>query len=147
MEAARLENSLIFQIDDKPIPGFDAPDNRTSAGISRAVTPGSSIALASRSKKRKREPEVYVGPSADAVLLINGIREATASLAGAFRDMAASQRSQLTNSTDAGILQPLEQRMDQMEASIERMTDAFQSSSTRDRSTTRDQLDEAPVIE
>lgn len=73
LEAARLENSFTFQIDDEPIPGIDAPDNRTSAGTSRAVTPGSSIALAPRSKKRKRESEVDAGPSADAMLLTNGI--------------------------------------------------------------------------
>ena len=47
----------------------------------------------------------------------------------------------LSTLSDASVLQPLEQRMNQMKASIERMTDAFQSSSARDQS------DEAPAIE
>lgn len=45
-KAAWFENLLIFQIDDKLIPNIDAPENCTSAGISRAVISGSSIALA-----------------------------------------------------------------------------------------------------
>lgn len=135
LEAARLENSLIFEIDDEPIPGIDAPE-RTSTATSRAVTPGSSIALAPRSRKRKQAEmdAANTEPSADAVLFTNSFREATASLAGAFRDIA-SQRSQpsMAASSDTSVLQPLKQRIDQIEASIERMTDAFQSTSRQAR--------------
>lgn len=49
-------------------------------------------------------------------------------MARAFRDLA-SQRSQPSTAipSDASAFQPLKRRMDQIEASIKRMTDAFQS--------------------
>lgn len=86
LKAARRKNSLIFDINDEPIPGVDAPERTASTGTSRAVTPGSSIVLASRLRKHKRA-EVNAAdlePSADAVLFINGFREATSSLARVF---------------------------------------------------------------
>ncbi len=64
LEAARLENSLIFQLDDEPIPGIDAPPTGTQSSR------GSSIALGHRPNKRKREAFNHE-PSSDAVLLAN----------------------------------------------------------------------------
>lgn len=53
LEVARLVNSLIFQIDDKPIFGIDAPQpGHASIGTStQVVTPGSSIVLAPQLRK------------------------------------------------------------------------------------------------
>lgn len=70
LEVARLENSLIFQLDDKPIPGVDIPQ---------------SIALGHRPNKRKREAAFNEEPSGDAVLLANSFRGSMAVLAEALR--------------------------------------------------------------
>lgn len=53
LKAAWIENTLIFQIDDEPIPGVDTPPtNRNCSSIS-----GSSIALNSWYHKQKRNSE------------------------------------------------------------------------------------------
>ena len=84
LEAARLENNLIFQVDDEPIPGLDTPTNSTRSG-----TP--SIALNGRGKCKRSEMESTnlnndAQPSKDAVLLATSFRESTAALAAALRD-------------------------------------------------------------
>lgn len=76
LEAARLENSLIFQIDDEPIFGIDTPQpGHASTGTStRAVTPGSSIVLALQLRKRiRQEVDAKSGPSSDAVIFTSGM--------------------------------------------------------------------------
>ncbi len=87
LEAARLENSLVFQIDDEPFPGVDTPANFN-------YSQSSSIALALRVSKRKREPESNSQPSADIVLLTSGFKEARTILADAYRaSHAPAERS------------------------------------------------------
>ena len=73
LEAARLENTLIFQLSYKPIPDVDTPPTGTQS--SREL----SIALSHRPNKRKREASDL--PSSDAVLLANSYRDSTAVLA------------------------------------------------------------------
>lgn len=130
LEAAKLKNSLIFDINDKPIFGVDASESIASTGISRAVTPGSSIVLAPWLRKCKQAEidATNLEPSVDVVLFTNSFRKATASLAWAFQDLAL-QKSQPSMAivSNARAFQLLERKMDQIEASIERMTDAFQS--------------------
>ena len=70
LDATRLENSLIFQLDDKPIPG---------------VHTHPSIALGHRPNKQKREAASNEEPSGDVVLLSNSFRDSTAVLAEALR--------------------------------------------------------------
>lgn len=87
LEAARLENALIFEIDDEPISGVDTPNTN------RSSTPGSSIALNPRQRKRKREHNTNeqrhetqpAEASQNAVLIANSFRDSTAVLADALR--------------------------------------------------------------
>lgn len=80
LETARLENALIFEIDDELIPGVDTPN--------RSSTPGSSIALNPWQKKRKRNnentSETQLEASQNAVLIANSFRDSTAVLADTF---------------------------------------------------------------
>lgn len=71
LEAARLENSLVFQFDDEPIPGVDS--SACAAGTrSGSGTPF--IALGSRGSNKRRRVEVESSETTsqapgDAVLL------------------------------------------------------------------------------
>lgn len=100
LAAARLESSLVFQLDDEPIPGVDTPSGSTP----------SSIALAPRSNKRKRDTVDQTGPSPDAVLMNTGIKEAAEALAGAYR-------ARIQNSEPAEVNR-LEERIDSVESSL-----------------------------
>lgn len=115
LEAARLENSLIFEIDE-PIPGVDTP-----VASSSTQSTSRSIALTPRPTKRKREKEPTSDqPSADAFLLSNGFKEASTILADAYR---ASQT--VAEPRRSGIPQQeiLEQRMDKLEANVQSMVE------------------------
>lgn len=89
VEVARLQNSLIFQIDDdEPISSPDASRSSAATRTDRSGTPISSIALAPRlNHKRKRysngSKSSCAEPSADGLLLANAIRNGTAILANA----------------------------------------------------------------
>lgn len=77
--------------------------------------------------------------------MTNDIWKATTLLPEAFQDILISHRSQIINLTDVNIIQPLEYRINQIEASIKRMTGMFQSSLAQDQSTFRNY--EPSVIE
>ena len=84
LKAARLENSLIFQVDDEPIPGIDRPTNSIRSGTL-------SIALNGHSKRKHLEIKSSSSindaePSKNAVLLATSFRESTAILAAALKD-------------------------------------------------------------
>lgn len=103
LAAARLENSLVFQLDDEPIPGVD-----TSSGS----TTSASIALApSRSQQKRKRDGDPSEPSADAVLMNSGLFEAAVALADAYRSNASTQN---TGELVSSVTQ-VEKRMDSVE--------------------------------
>ena len=110
-EAARLKNSLVFQVDDELIPGVDTPAANSNSSRS------SSIALAPRASKRKREAEPMDQPSTDTMLFSTGFKEATTILANAY---CASQ-SQTVESIAS--IEALEKKLDQMEANVQSIAD------------------------
>lgn len=103
LAAACLENSLVFQLDDEPIPGVDTPSGSNT----------SSIALGSRSQKRKRDNTDFTEPSADAVLMNNGFKEAAVALADAYRSNVNKGNTELASSVSQ-----VEKRMDSVENSL-----------------------------
>lgn len=78
--SARLENSLVFQVDDELISEVDAP-----AANPNSSSQSSSIALATRASKRKQEAEPTDQLAADIMHLTTGFKEATTILANAYR--------------------------------------------------------------
>lgn len=87
LETTRLENALIFEIDDEPIPGVDIPNTN------RSSTPGSTIALNRLPKKQKHEHNTNeqrhetqpAEVSQNAVFIVNSFRDSTVVLADALR--------------------------------------------------------------
>lgn len=61
LEVARLENFLVFQVDDELIPRIDTP-------AANLFSQSLSIALARRASKQKREAEPIDQPSIDIML-------------------------------------------------------------------------------
>lgn len=87
LEAARLENSLVFQLDDKPIYGVESS---ASAAGTKSGFETHSIALGSRGGNKRRHVEVESSEtisqaSGDTVLLASSFQESTAVLAEALR--------------------------------------------------------------
>ena len=106
LAAARLEDSLVFQLDDEPIPGVDTP----------SVSTTSSIALGSRPQKRKRDADSSTEPSADAVLMNSGLKDAAVALADAYTRSSHTgntQKNELASSVNQ-----VEKRMDSVENSL-----------------------------
>lgn len=110
LAAARLENSLVFQLDDEPITGVDTPSGSTT----------SSIALGSRSQKRKRDITDSIEPSADAVLMNNGFKEAAVALADAYHSNINTQNNELASSVGQ-----VEKRIDSVENSLGEVKRSF----------------------
>ena len=79
LEAAQIENSLVFQIDNEPISGVD-----TLAANLNSFSQSSSIALASQASKQKRETKPTNYPSVDIMLLTTGYKKAITILANAY---------------------------------------------------------------
>lgn len=100
LAAARLESSLVFQLDDEPIPGVDTPSGSTP----------SFIALAPQSNKQKRDTVNQTGPLPNAVLINTGINEATEALADVYR-------TRMQNFKPAEVNR-LEEKIDLVESSL-----------------------------
>ena len=85
-ESARLESSMVFGIDDEPIPGVDAPSSSNNAARSCrsiALNPLARVAA----NKRKREASSLEEPSNDTMLLADSIRDSTTMLASRLRNL------------------------------------------------------------
>lgn len=121
LEVARLQNSLIFQIeDDEPIPSLDA--SRSSAATRTDRSPR-------LNHKRKRysngSKSSCAEPSADALLLANAIRNGTATLASALlvsgNPEPASTAAPISNSL--GSSEDRINKIDKIEARVGRLQD------------------------
>ena len=76
LEVARLENSLVFQLDDEPIPGVDTLSDLTI----------SSIALGSWSQIWKRDADSSISTEsyADVILMNNGLKDVVVAIADVY---------------------------------------------------------------
>lgn len=106
LAVACLENFLVFQLDDEPIPGVDNPFGSTISA---------SIALApSRSQQKRKRDGDPSEPSTDAILMNSGLKEAAVALADAYRSNASTQSAgELASSVTQ-----IEKRMDSVETSL-----------------------------
>lgn len=112
LEAARLKNSLIFEIDDKPIHGVDIP-----VASSFTQSTSQSIAIIPQLPKRKREKEALSDqPLANAFLLSNSFKEASTILVEAYR---GSQRvAELGGSGQLPQQDLLKKKMNKLEENV-----------------------------
>ena len=103
-----MENFWVFQLDDEPIPDVDTPSGSTT----------SSIALGSRSQKRKRDADssTSIEPSADAVLMNNGLKDTAVALADTYTRSNANTHN--TNTELVSSVNQVERRMDSVENSL-----------------------------
>lgn len=104
----RLENFLVFQLDDKPIPCVDTPLDFTT----------SSIALRSQSQKRKQDANSSTSTelSANIVLINNRLKVAAVVLANSYT--RSNINTQNTNPELASSIHQVERKMDLVENSL-----------------------------
>lgn len=103
LAATCLGNSLVFQLDDEPIPGVDTLSGFTT----------SSIALESRSQKQKRDITDSIKPSTDIVLMNSGSKEIAVAFTNTYYSNINMQNTKLVS-----LVGQVEKRMDLVENSL-----------------------------
>lgn len=118
LEAANLEASLVFDLDDEPIPGVDTSAT-TSANLStnntRSGTP--SITLGSRTAKRRRTEANNAEDTSGDALLAASFQKSTAVLADALRT------SRSVSTAPPAVNPAIEERVHQVENAINDVRD------------------------